>query len=266
MRYSLMTEPQLGGTYDDILAFARHAEKLGLESFARSDHLAWQGRPQPATDPFATLAGLARETESIRLCVLVTPITLRHPAVIAKNAATIDQMSGGRLDLGVGTGWNRREHEMLGFDFPSQAERWGRFEDALGYLEAAFASPSPSYNGAHFRLDTDVQPKPSGIRLIIGGSGPRRTPTLAGRRADEYNLLLDEADAIRSRIGVMRDAAAGRDVEVTVMGEVDTSSAQALDEQISALEQAGVERIYLQWLDLTDFDGMAQMLEQVLSR
>jgi len=260
-----MTEPQLGGTYDDLLRFARHAESLQLDSFARSDHLAWRGAPMAATDAFATLGGLARDTESIRLCVLVTPITFRHPAVIAKNAATIDQMSDGRLDLGVGTGWNEHEHDVLGLHFPDQAERWERFADALDYLETAFSEEGREHRGPYYSLKTDVLPKPKGIRIIIGGSGPKRTPTLAGQRADEYNTYVGDPEAIAARVAVMRAAAGDRAVEVTAMGSVETESRTRLSEQIASLEEAGIERIYLQWLDLTDFDGMAAMVDEVLS-
>jgi len=260
-----MTEPQLGGTYDDLLRFARHAESLQLDSFARSDHLSWRGAPMAATDAFATLGGLARDTESIRLCVLVTPITFRHPAVIAKNAATIDQMSGGRLDLGVGTGWNEHEHDVLGLYFPDQAERWERFADALDYLETAFSEEGREHRGPYYSLTTNVLPKPTGIRIVIGGSGLKRTPTLAGRWADEYNTFIGDPDEIAARVAVMRAAAGDRRVEVTAMGSVETGSRSRLSEQMSSLEEAGVERVYLQWLDLTDFDGMAAMVDEVLS-
>jgi alkanesulfonate monooxygenase SsuD/methylene tetrahydromethanopterin reductase-like flavin-dependent oxidoreductase (luciferase family) len=298
MKFSLMTEPQLGGTYDEILAAARLAEREGLVSFARSDHLAWSGKPAPeATDAFATLGGLARDTEKIRICVLVTPVTFRHPAIIAKNAATIDQMSGGRFDLGVGTGWNQFEHDALGLPFPESPERWERFVDALDYLEAAFGPEPGHHEGAFYRLDLDVSPKPTGLRLIIGGSGPQRTPTLAGSRADEYNLFLCPPDEARRNISVMREAAGSRVVEATAMGsvtvaETDEELEAMLDraagrrgiernqllarwedsgvvygtvpqvrDKIAALEEAGIERIYLQWLDLSDYDGMARMVE-----
>ncbi|MGH8871713.1 MAG: LLM class flavin-dependent oxidoreductase [Acidimicrobiia bacterium] len=302
MKYSIMTEPQLGGTYDEILRAARLAESEGLYSFARSDHLAWSREPAAeATDAFATLAGLARDTESVRLCVLVSPITFRHPAIIAKNAATIDQMSGGRLDLGIGTGWNDYEHQALGIPFPESSQRWARLEDAIGYLEAAFGQGRGRHSGPFYDLDFDVKPKPTGIRLVIGGSGPRRTPRLAGARADEYNFFICPADEARAKIRVMREAAGDREVEATMMGPVtiagsdaeladrliaaaarrDITSEQLMSrwekagvmfgtpgqvkEKIAALEEAGVERIYLQWLDLTDYDGLARMLELVRS-
>lgn len=302
MKYSIMTEPQLGGTYDEILRAARLAESEGLYSFARSDHLAWSREPAAeATDAFATLAGLARDTERVRLCVLVSPITFRHPAIIAKNAATIDQMSGGRLDLGIGTGWNDYEHQALGIPFPQSSQRWARLEDAIDYLEAAFGPGRGRHLGPFYALDFDVKPKPTGIRLVIGGSGSRRTPRLAGTRADEYNLFICPADEARAKIRVMREAAGDRDVEATMMGPVTVAGSDAelaerliaaaarrditseeltsrwekagvmfgtpgqVKEKIAALEEAGVERIYLQWLDLADYDGLARMLELVRS-
>ncbi len=300
MLFSIMTEPQMGGTYDELLRVARLAESEGLYSFARSDHLAWEREPAPdATDAFATMGGLARDTATVRLAVLVTPITFRHPAIIAKNAATIDQMSGGRFDLGVGTGWNDFEHDALGIPFPEDAERWARFEDALDYLEAAFGDGQGRHDGRFYSLDFDMRPKPTGIRLIIGGGGPRRTPTLAGTRADEYNVFMCPVDEAREKIQVMREAAGERRVEVTMMGAVTAAGTDAdladllsaaagrrnithdeltsrweksgvlfgtppqLREKIAALEEAGVERLYLQWLDLTDYDGLARMIELV---
>ena len=300
MKFSIMTEPQAGGTYDEILRVARLAESEGLHSFARSDHLAWnRDNPADATDAFATVAGLARETTTVRLCVLVTPVTFRHPAIIAKNAATIDQMSGGRLDLGIGTGWNEFEHEALGIPFPGSAERWARLEDAIGYLEAAFGEGPGRHEGEFYSLDLDVKPKPTGIRLIVGGSGPSRTPRLAGTRADEYNFFMCPADEAKTKIEVMREAAAGRSVEATTMGPVTVAGSDAelaerlaaaaarrdittdeliarwesaglifgtanqVRETIASLEEAGVERIYLQWLDLSDYDGLAKTLDLV---
>ena len=295
-----MTEPHLGGTYDQQLEAARWSEAEGLVSFARCDHLLSGADPTPdATDAFAVLAGLARETSSIRLCVLVSPITFRHPAIIAKNAATIDQMSGGRLDLGVGTGWMELEHVNLGLPFPDWRERWTRFEDALNYLQAAFAEGHANYEGPYYSLDADVKPKPTGTRLIIGGSGTSRTPTLAGNRADEYNFFICPPDQARAKIEVMRRAAGDRSVEPTVMGGALVGRTQAsfedrrakiaaergitpqeLEERyvnngfpvgtpdrvadsVAALEEAGVERIYVQWLELDDLDAMKETVDIV---
>ncbi|HJS72243.1 MAG TPA: LLM class flavin-dependent oxidoreductase [Acidimicrobiia bacterium] len=290
-----MTEPHLGGTYDQQLAAATWAEAEGLVSFARCDHYLSSADPTPeSSDAFAVLAGLARDTTEIRLCVLVTPITFRHPAVIAKNATTIDQMSEGRFDLGVGTGWMELEHTAFGIPFPPWPERWSRFEEALDYLDAAFGAERADFSGRHYSIDADVKPKPSGIRTIIGGSGARRTPTLAGTRADEYNFFLCPAEEARARIDVMREAAGDRPVEATVMGPALVGRDEAgyrdrLDrvarrrgmspedlekrfidngllvgtpdrvaDTVAALDDAGVERIYVQWLDLEDFDGMRE--------
>jgi alkanesulfonate monooxygenase SsuD/methylene tetrahydromethanopterin reductase-like flavin-dependent oxidoreductase (luciferase family) len=293
MRFSLMTEPHLGGTYDQQLEAARWAESEDLVSFARCDHFLSGREPTPeATDAFAVLAGLARDTSDIRLCVLVTPITFRHPAVIAKNAATIDQMSGGRLDLGVGTGWMELEHEALGIPFPDWPERWERFEEALDYLDEAFGEARAGYDGEYYSIDADVKPKPTGIRTIIGGSGKKRTPTLAGGRADEYNFFVCPPDEAAAKVEVMREAAGDRQVEATVMGPalvggtdseyqeklrtaaerrdvspeeleerfvnagIPVGTPERAAETVAALEEAGVERIYVQWLDLDDLDGM----------
>ncbi|HEX6946870.1 MAG TPA: LLM class flavin-dependent oxidoreductase [Acidimicrobiia bacterium] len=300
MQFSLMTEPQLGGTYEQQLAAARWAEAEGLVSFARSDHYYSSGDPTPdATDAFASLAGLARETESIRLCLLVAPITFRHPSVILKNAVTIDQMSGGRFDLGVGTGWMELEHDVYGIEFYDWKERFARFEEALDYLEAAFGPDPVEYEGRYYRINGNIRPKPQGIRLVIGGSGEKRTPTLAGRRADEYNMFLRRPEDAAPRIAVMREAAGDRHVEVTMMGPALVGRTQAefeerrdvaaarrglggdelekrwsdagylvgtpdrVAESIAALEEVGVERIYVQWLDLSDLDGMKETVEIV---
>jgi alkanesulfonate monooxygenase SsuD/methylene tetrahydromethanopterin reductase-like flavin-dependent oxidoreductase (luciferase family) len=224
--FALMTEPQIGGTYEELLAAARWAEDNGLVGFARSDHYYSSRDPKPdATDAFATLGGLARETESIRLAVLVSPVTFRHPAVIAKSAATIDQMSGGRFDLGVGTGWMDLEHETFGIPFPEWLERFERFEESLHYLAAAFGDEPAAYEGDYYRLEGDIQPKPSNLPIIIGGSGKSRTPRLAGEFADEYNHFISTAADIAPKIVKVRDAAeaAGRDpaaISMSVMGPV----------------------------------------------
>jgi len=298
MEFSCMTEPQLGGTYDDLLALARWSEENGLYSFARSDHYYGGGEPRPdATDAFATLAGLARDTDRIRLAVLVTPLTFRHPAVIAKNAATIDQMSGGRFDLGVGTGWDDEEHEAFGLPFPDWGERFARLEEALGYLEAAFGPGPGRFDGRYYSLDADAKPKPTSLRLILGGRGARRTPQLAGEHADEYNSLMDPVDQVADRVATMRKAAEDRPVTATLMGQAVVGrtdseyrerlgreaarrgiSAEEMErrfrdrgmpvgtpsqaaETLAAFAEVGIERFYIQWLDATDRDGFAATVE-----
>lgn len=293
-----MTEPQIGGTYEELLALARWSEANGLHSFARSDHYYSARRPAPdATDAFATLAGLARETDRIRLAVLVSPLTFRHPAVIAKNAATIDQMSGGRLDLGLGTGWMEEEHLAFGLPFPDREERFARLEEAVDYLTSAFAPGSGQFRGKYYRLDAEVNPKPTGLRIILGGQGPTRTPRLAGEKADEYNCFGKSAGEVAARVTVMRQAAGDRPVTVTVMGptlvgRTDAEYRRRLEaaassrdvtpetmeqrfqemglpigpparakETLDALAEAGVERYYVQWLEPGDLEGFATTIE-----
>jgi alkanesulfonate monooxygenase SsuD/methylene tetrahydromethanopterin reductase-like flavin-dependent oxidoreductase (luciferase family) len=211
MEFGLMTEPQMGMTYDELLRAARLTESLGVAVFARSDHLSFPRLAEPhATEAFATLAGLARETNRIRLLVLVSPITFRHPALIAKTAATIDEMSGGRFMLGLGTGWEEEEHAAFGLPFPPWDERYARLEEAVQYLRAAFGRASGGVAGEHYRLaDVTVRPLPRGpLPIVVGGTGARRTPALAGRYADEYNLTFLPAADLPARIAAARASAA----------------------------------------------------------
>ena len=305
MDLALMTEPQMGGTYQQLLAAARLAEEVGLASFARSDHYLWPSNPREATDAWATLGGLARETKRIRLCVLVTPITFRHPGVIAKTAATVDEMSGGRLDLGVGTGWMAEEHQAFGLPFPEWSERFARLEESLQYLRAAF--DKGEFRGDHYKLGgVDVEPKPSpSMAIIVGGQGPRRTPRLAGTHADEYNHFNAPASTLTERLAAARRvaseagrqpglprfsvmgpvvvgkdeasfrrrlqeaaAARGRSPEehrnrLTELGVPAGTSAQ-VKEALSALEEAGVEKYYVQFLDLSDLSTMEETFEALL--
>lgn len=222
MQFVLMTEPQLGMTYETITGLAQWAESFGLAGFSRSDHYSFSGVDGPhATDAFATLAGLARDTNRIDLTVLVSPITFRHPAVIAKMATTIDEMSGGRLRLGVGTGWMEKEHTDYGLEFHDQAGRFERFEESLGYLRHAFGRADGPFHGTHYTLEeTTVRPLPTGdLPIIVGGSGPKRTPRIAGTWADEYNLFIGDTDEMRMRIERARTAAkaAGRDPDGLVI-------------------------------------------------
>ena len=218
MEFALMTEPQVGGTYERLLELAIWAEQVGFDSFTRSDHyLNGDGSSAPATDALTTLAGLGRDTTSIKLTVLVAPLTFRHPGNLAKVAATINQMSGGRLELGVGTGWMESEHEVFGFHFPLLIERFGWLEETLGFLRAAFGRSNGGYQGEHYQLaDIDVLPRPEGrLPLIVRGGGPQKTPMLAGKFGDELNMFTRPEVELIARRDVMRSAAreAGRDPE-----------------------------------------------------
>ncbi|NNL98073.1 MAG: LLM class flavin-dependent oxidoreductase [Acidimicrobiia bacterium] len=210
---------QTAGDYDEVLQVARWAERRGLVSFALPDHYLPSTRgdraAEPVQDAFAQLAGLARETSNIRLAMLVSPITFRHPAVLAKNAVTIDAMSGGRFSLGVGTGWLEAEHDLFGIPFPSRRERFDRLEEALAYLRASFSAEAPGFQGDYYQLAPQVvAPHPSStFYLVVGGMGARRTPELAGRYADEYNVYPAPPAEMAERIARARAAAdeAGRD-------------------------------------------------------
>lgn len=252
MEFALMVEPQVGGSYDELLHLARWAEEFGLASFTRSDHYLNGAASAEATDAFATLAGLARDTERIKLTVLVTPLTFRHPAIIAKTAATIDQMSGGRLELGIGTGWMESEHEQFGIDLPDLRTRFSLFYEHLAYVSAALGRSGPGYTGRHFTLaPIEVQPPPTGhLPIIIGGSGMSKTPTYAGRFADEYNMFICPPDVLAARRAVMREAAVevGRDpdaVKISLVGPIvvgaDTAEYEARMAEIAAGRDMSVE-------------------------
>lgn len=214
MELGLFVEPQLGGSYQRLVELAQWAEVNGLAAFARSDHYLHREVTAHATDAMVALAGVAAATSSIRLVTLVSPITFRHPAVMAKAATTLDEISDGRFTLGVGTGWMESEHEAFGMDLPPLGERFDRLEEALAYIRAAF-SGGGSVDGQHYSLNTpSILPVASdGLKIVVGGEGMVRTPTLAGRFADEYNMFVTDEETLAQRVTVMHAAAdaAGRD-------------------------------------------------------
>ena len=164
------------GSYHEYLEWARFAESEGVP-LAIPDHYVMLDETMPALDALAVMAGLARETESVDLVLLVSPVTCRHPAVLAKTYATIDLMSRGRFTLGVGTGWRESEHEYFGIPFPGRAVRFGMLEEALQYLHAAFADPPQSFEGTHYSFEAfDVQPRPP-LRLRRDALDLRRRAT-----------------------------------------------------------------------------------------
>ncbi|MGH2446490.1 MAG: TIGR03560 family F420-dependent LLM class oxidoreductase [Candidatus Limnocylindria bacterium] len=212
MRYALMTEPQQGLTYDEILAITRTAEGAGLEAFFRSDHYAsFPGESGlPTTDAWATLAGLARETTTIRLGVLVSPVTFRIPGSLAKVIQTVDEMSDGRIEAGFGAGWNEDEHAQLGIPFPSLGERFDMLEEQMAIIHGLWTEDDGwSYDGTHWQVRGAKRHGPiarGGRRhphVILGGRGGPRLAELVARHADEFNLLSaapDEAPAAYDRV------------------------------------------------------------------
>jgi alkanesulfonate monooxygenase SsuD/methylene tetrahydromethanopterin reductase-like flavin-dependent oxidoreductase (luciferase family) len=193
MRFALMTEPHQGLSYLEILAIARTAEAAGFEAFFRSDHFGSfpQGAGMASTDCWATLAGLARDTERIGLGSLVSPVTFRIPGAFAKLVATVHDMSGGRVEAGVGAGWNDVEHAQLGIPYPGDGDRVDQLEEELMILRGLWDGPDGwSFEGAHWqvRQSSFVPRAARRPRLIVGGSGRPRSLRLAARHADEYNI------------------------------------------------------------------------------
>ncbi|WP_144832372.1 LLM class F420-dependent oxidoreductase [Microbacterium sp. BH-3-3-3] len=294
MEYCLFTEPQQGFSYDDQLAFAQSAERHGLDGFFRSDHYLrmGEGDPRPGpTDAWTTLAGLARETSRIRLGTLVSSVTYRVPSILAIQVAQVDTMSGGRAELGLGTGWFEREHEAYGIPFPPK--RFDLLEEQLQVVTGLWQTPDAetfSFDGEHYRLDrAPALPKPvqSRVPVIVGGGGPKRTPALAARYATEFNIGFVAEDVVAEKFRVVRQAceSIGRDPETlqlsvalpTIVGADDTEierrvaaigqtraqfdnganligSPAQIAEKVERLRALGASRVYFQLLDLRDVE------------
>jgi F420-dependent oxidoreductase-like protein len=295
----VFTEPQQGATYDDLLAVARRTEELGFDAFFRSDHyvaFSGDGLPGP-TDAWTTLAGLARETTRIRLGTLVTPVTFRLPGPLAISVAQVDQMSGGRVELGLGTGWHDGEHTMYGVPFPSMGERFAMLEEQLQIVRGLWASKGPfSFAGSHYTLTAaPALPKPvqrPGPPVVMGGYGATRTPRLAALYADEFNVPMGPLDVTAQQYVRVREALAvtgrsvvfsaaqtvcvGRDeaevrrradaIEQTPeqarAGGLGGTPAEVVD-KIGRFVEAGASRIYLQVLDLHDLEHLDLIAAEV---
>jgi F420-dependent oxidoreductase-like protein len=230
VRFALMIEPQQGLTYAEQLAIARRAEAAGFESLFRSDH--YQSFPGPSggptTDAWAVLAGLARETSTIGLGTLVSPVTFRYAGNLAKVVTTVDEMSGGRIEFGLGAGWNDEEHLQLGLPFPDIGERADMLEEHFAVLRGLWGEPDGwSFQGKHVTIeDASFHPKPiarpgrpigpngaARPRLLAGGDGSPRSMRIAARYADEFNLSSSSPDKAREKFAALTAAceAIGRD-------------------------------------------------------
>ncbi len=250
MEYAL----QVAGTYSHLLEAALFASQRGLVALALPDHYLLaldeeEAGTTAAPDAFVQFGGLARETDGLDLVMLVSPITFRHPAVLAKMAVTLSNMSGGRFTLGVGTGWMDREHEVFGFDYPDISERFERLDEALGYLTAAFNPEFPGYQGKRFQLEAfPLAPMPdTKIPLLVGGTGRSKTPRLAGTYADEFNIY--PGPDMAKRIQRFREAAvaAGRDpnaIRLSSSGQVVAAATRSeFEERMNAdAARAGLSR------------------------
>lgn len=303
MKLRVFTEPQQGASYDDLLSVARAAESLGFEAFFRSDHylaMGSEGLPGP-TDAWVTLAGLARDTTTIRLGTLVTAATFRLPGPLAISVAQVDAMSAGRVEMGLGTGWFEAEHAAYGIPFPPLGERFDRLTEQLEVVTGLWSTPVGStfdHHGRHYTLtNSPALPKPvqTPLPLIIGGLGRRRTPALTARFATEFNVPFASVDHTaagfdrvrtacrdvarhpesmtysaaqvlccgrdQTEIG-RRAAAIGRDVdELRANGLAGTP--QEVVDKAARFADIGATRLYLQVLDLSDLEHLELVAREV---
>ncbi|MGH2416989.1 MAG: LLM class flavin-dependent oxidoreductase [Candidatus Limnocylindria bacterium] len=258
MRYALMSEPQQGLSYDEILGLARTAEDAGIEAYFRSDHYAsFPGASGlPTTDAWTTLGGLARETRRIRLGVLVSPVTFRIPGSLAKVIQTADEMSGGRVEAGYGAGWNEDEHAQLGIPFPPIGERYDMLGEQLAILHGLWTEPDGwSHDGKHWQVRgarRHGEVARGGRRhphIILGGKGGPRLAALVARYADEFNLNSASPDDAPAAYGRVRAACADlrRDPDVVVysamtgvlVAETDADLRTRVADLLDALGQSG---------------------------
>jgi F420-dependent oxidoreductase-like protein len=306
MRLRIFTEPQQGTDYDTLLRVALATEDNGFEAFFRSDHYLKMGDvsglPGP-TDAWSTLAGLARDTRRIRLGTLMTAATFRLPGPLAIAVATVDQMSDGRIELGLGTGWYEQEHTAYGIPFPDVRERFDRLEEQLEIIIGLWRTAvgdTFSFGGTYYQLkDSPALPKPHQSKppIVIGGLGARRTPRLAARFADEFNVAFcrplqtgEAFDRVRATC-----ASQGRDTDpvysaaqVVCCGRDDAEVARrasAIRREVSELRDNGLAGspaeivdkigqfgelgcggIYLQVLDLDDLAHLELLASEVLPR
>ena len=303
MEICIFTEPQQGASYDDQLVQASATERLGFDGWFRSDHFLAMDDADPLpgpTDAWTTLAGLARETSRIRLGTLVSSATFRHPSILAIQVAQVDAMSGGRVELGLGTGWFAAEHTAYGIPFPPK--RFDLLEEQLGIVTGLWSTPVGEpfdFAGEHYALEqAPALPKPAQERVpvIIGGAGPRRTPAIAARFATEFNLGFRSEDLVahafdgarRACEEIGRDPATLRtsvalptvvatddaeylrrlaaiDADADTFADVNIAgSPDAAVEKLLRLRVLGADRVYLQLVDLRDLEHLELIAAEVL--
>lgn len=303
MDLRIFTEPQQGATYADLLRVAQATEALGFDAFFRSDHyraMGGDGLPGP-TDAWTTLTALAVQTERIALGTLVTSATFRLPGPLAIAVAQADQMSGGRIEFGLGAGWFESEHSGYGIPFPATGERFTRLAEQLEIITGLWATPEGqtySFSGEHYTLvDSPALPRPARpIPVIVGGMGPKRTPALAARYASEFNVPFRPLADAAAQYEVVAKACsdAGRDpgelvlscAHTMAVGETDAevdrrlgavgqdrdgtrenplvgTPAQVVDALGRWRERTGISRVYLQVLDLADLDHLELVAAEV---
>jgi F420-dependent oxidoreductase-like protein len=225
MRVALMIEGQEGVSWDEWLALAQACEEHGIETLFRSDHYLSGSHPheRAAHDAWSTLAGLAARTARLRLGSLVSPVTFRHPSLLANAVSTVDHISGGRVELGMGAGWMREEHEAFGFPFPPLRERVEMLREQIEIVHRLWTEDHVTFEGEHYRLrDCSALPKPlqePHPRILVGGSAKPGTAIPAALFADEYNTPAATPDECRERRRALDDACedVGRDPKTLAM-------------------------------------------------
>jgi F420-dependent oxidoreductase-like protein len=304
MRMRVLLEPHHGASYDQILALAQATEEAGFDAFFRSDHYLGIDPDDTGyrpTDSWTTLAGLATQTERVRLGTLMTASTYRQPGPLAITVATVDAMSGGRAELGIGAAWYEREHRFFGIPFPPLAERFDRLGEQLEVITGLWrTAPGEkfSYHGKHYQLEECASiPRPARTPpIIIGGAGPRRTPALAARFADEFNSGM--SDGLAERFANFRRfcGQAGRDpAEVRLSTTLPVCCGRTRDEaarraaalgeagarmlqmgvtgtpgevaaRLAELRAAGADTVYFHLYDVADLDHVQLLGRDVLPR
>lgn len=301
LEIAIMIEGQDGIDWKRWQRLVRTVEGLGYAGLFRSDHFTNPTGPVlDALELWSSLTWLADNTSRIEFGPLVSPVSFRHPVITAWQASAVDNLAGGRLRLGIGAGWQEREHEAYGFDLLDTDRRFARFEEALQVVILLLQSDEPvSFDGEFYRLRDAAlmprSPRPGGPPIVIGGNGPRRTLPLAARYADEWNAVLVTSERFielnarldellqevgrppeRVRRTLMTRAVSGRrtaDVERKLAGQsadelrgrgAIVGTAPEVAEQLGRLEEAGVQRVMLQWLETDDIDGLEAMAQTVL--
>jgi F420-dependent oxidoreductase-like protein len=303
LEIAIMLEGQNGLTWPRWQNIVRRVEELGFVGLYRSDHFTNASPPdQDSLELWVSLTWLAANTSRIEFGPLVTPFSFRHPALTARMAAAVDDLSGGRLSLGLGAGWQEREHHLFGFDLLDKQNRFARFEEGLECVNRLLKSEEPvEFEGKFFQLrGAQVLPRPQrpgGPRILVGGNGFTRTLALAARYADEWNANfvlpdqftranrhLDELLAAagrqpglvrrslmtgcifaRDKEGLkMKVEARGRTPEALRERGIIVATAEDVTEQLAQLSDAGVQRVMLQWLELDDLQGLEDLARAVL--
>ena len=303
LEIAIMIEGQNGLNWSRWQNIVRLVEELGFIGLYRSDHFTNMSPPDRySLELWVSLTWLACNTKRIEFGPLVSPVSFRHPAQTARMSAAVDDLSNGRLTLGLGAGWQEREHQLFGFDLMDARPRFDRFEEGLQVITGLLKSDTPlSFDGVYYQLhEATLLPRPlraGGPRILIGGDGPKRTPKLVAQFAHEWNAMFLTAEKFK-KANARIDAAlntAGRDLTSVrrsmmtgcIFGHNDAALREKIEargrtreelqqrgiilgstdevrEQLQLLDEAGLQRIMLQWLDLDDLAGLEALAKSVL--